>query len=230
MVTSPFSYKEVAERLDALCQKFDEINSSGGYSEQDARYRALKEGRQITNAFFMIVNILSAGEQGKVDLGLMSNIVGDVQTAVINLDNICRASSVTLFQFKVETCFKNLLVGLGMTDPPQGYYNIIQELLARLSIGEKDHVKEVLEIPALIRNSLHSNGFHYGYGGLSRHIEVDGQMYDFVQGGQVNCAGWRHIIHSIMGTLFAIEKILDTPEIKALPDPIEDLYPGNTAS
>ena len=161
---SPGSYREVAERLDALCRRFDEISSSRGYSDQDARRHALEQGRSITNAFLAIVNILSAGDERRVDFGALIGIVhGDTQTAANTLDNIGRASFVTLFQFKVETLFKNLLVNLGLTDPPQGYYNIIQELLSRVSINEKARIQQILEVPALIRNSLHSNGVHYGY-------------------------------------------------------------------
>ena len=80
----------------------------------------------------------------------------------------------------------------------------------------------------MIRNSLHSNGFHYGYRGSSFQAQVDGLMFQFDHGKQVECAGWWHIIHALNAVAAIIEEILNAPAIKALPDPVYNNFTAPT--
>ena len=170
----------------------------------------------------MIVNIMSAGERGLVDLlQLIGFKSGDVGLPRAILDETARIYLVMLFQFKLETLWKNLLRELGITNPRPGYYNLLDDLFRKVPVPDPNRSKfDTLQVPALIRNSLHSNGFHYGYRGASHHIEVEGLMFDFDHETQVQCAGWWHITHALNGVLSVIDGILNAPAIKALPDPV----------
>ena len=130
-----------------------------------------------------------------------------------------------MFQFKVETMWKNLLRALGMVNPPQGYYKILQELFARVPVPDQAGKTDILQVLALIRNSLHSNGFHYGFGNSPSHIFVGGTLYRFDHGCRVECVAWWHIVKAINASATIIEDILCTPEISSLADPVPDDFP-----
>ncbi len=228
MVTPMNSYADVADNLKVLAERFADIRVQLGYSMLDARSRALHEGRNIIQASLAIVNILSAGQKKTVDLPRLIGLTqGSLQVAADLLDNTSRQMLLTLIQFKLETLFRNVLVGLGVTDPPQAYYRLTGKLLDSISVADKTRARAVLQVPALIRNSLHSNGYHHGYQGSSTSIELDGERFDFIDGQQVECAGWKHIILAFMAVLAIVEEILRMPEAQALADPLEDQFPGD---
>lgn len=56
--------------------------------------------------------------------------------------------------------------------------------------------------------------------------EVEGVMFRFDHKARVECGGWWHIAHALNGSANVIEEILNTPTIKALPDPIPDDFPS----
>lgn len=222
MVSSgPKSYRECAQRLSVLINRFVEIKTRMGYSEKDARGRALEEFKAVGNGSLMIVSIMSAGEERRVDvLQLIGFKSGDVGLPRAILDEMARIYLVMMFQFKLETLWKNLLRELGVPNPSRGYYTMLQELFSRVPIPDQSSKFMTMQVPALVRNSLHSNGFHYGYKGASYHIEVDGLMFGFDHGAQVQCAGWWHIIHALNAVTSIIDEILNAPAIKTLPDPV----------
>ena len=219
---APRSYRECAELLGAVINRFVEIKTRMGYSEKDARGKALEEYRAIGNCSFMIVNILLTAEEGRVDFRKLVGIqTGDVELARDILDESARIYLVMSFQFKLETLWKNLIRELGTTNPRQGYHNTLEDLFRMVPVSDPNRSKfNTLHVLALVRNSLHSNGTHYGYKGASYHIEIDGLMFDFEHGALVQCAGWWHIIHALNGAVGVIDGILNTPAIKALPDPV----------
>lgn len=228
MVTPMNSYADVADNLNVLAERFGHLRDQLGYSMLDARSHALHEGRNITQASLAIVNILSAGEKKTIDLPRLIGLTqGTLQVAADMLDNTSRQMLLTLLQFKVETLFRNVLVGLGVTDPPQGYYRLTEKLLDSITAADKTRTRAVLQVPALIRNSLHSNGYHHGFQGSSTSIELDGERFDFIDGQQVECAGWKHIILAFMAVLTIVEEILLTPEVQGLADPMVDQFPGD---
>ena len=220
------SYEEVTAGLSDLTVKFLEMTTKLGYSEPDARTRALADCRMIINSPLMITNILAKGVNRQVDFPALVGLAdGTTQTAGNALDQWTRASLTALYQFKVETLWKNLLRALGMANPPDGHYRILQELFPRVSVPDQAMKSNILQVTAHIRNSLHSNGFHYGYRNSSSHITVDGFEFCFDHGTRVECAGWWHIVKAINGSANVIEEVLDTPEISGSADPIPDDYP-----
>lgn len=228
----PSSYRECGVQIRALIDRFVEINARMGYSETDARGHALEECRAIGNSALMIVQVLRAGEERRADIGkLVGFVSGELRLVRVILDETARIYLVMLFQFKLETLWRNLLRELGVTDLRQGYYNMLSKLFANVPVADSDGSKfNALQVPALIRNSLHSNGYHYGYKGTSYHIEVDGLMYNFEEGAQVQCAGWYHIINALNRATSVVEEILSAPTIRALPDPVyNDFAPQDGA-
>jgi hypothetical protein len=227
-MASVHSYRDLAVILAEIAQRLDEIRAKGSYLSSDARYRALLEAKTIVNVTLATINILALGEEHKVNLASLIGLVkGTTQAAANDIDNVTRASVVTLFQFKIETLFKNLLINLGMIEPPQGYYNIKHELFKRITLKDKERKEQSLEVLALIRNSLHSNGYHFGYKASCSRIELSGEIFMFEHTKQVNCAGWKHITCAINWTLTVIEEILDSPEICQLKSPLSDTFIGD---
>lgn len=195
-----------------------------GYSEEDARGHALEQCRAVGNSALMIVMILGAAEENRVDLlKLVGFQSGDPQLTRVFLDESARIYLLMMFQFKLETLWKNLLRELGKSNLRQGYHNMVRDLFGKVPVADLDGSKiDSLLVPALIRNSLHSDGYHYGYRGTSHHIELDGVEYKFYERAQVQCAGWYHIIHALNCATTVLEEILDSPAIKSLPDPVHN--------
>jgi hypothetical protein len=146
-----------------------------------------------------------------------------VPIAFNRLELLLRLGFTVLYQFQVENLLKNLLRALGET-PPTAFYTSAKMLLNSISVTDREKKLETLNILALIRNSLHSNGIHYPRDKSSTRIEINGTEYDFEYGKKVSCAGWAYLISALHAGLNVLEETLMSPEIRALPDPTRDEY------
>ncbi len=225
------SATEAAERVVALSNRL--LEGSRPYSDTDARGVALRNCRVCALSCTMVLNILGHLEAGSITSDQFEKLVGlttgTSHAAARALAKMTRLGFITLFVFPIENLFKNLLRGLGK-EPPKGYYDIACAALESVSVNDPDSKLGILNTPALIRNSLHANGIHYGYKDSSTSINIGGVVFDFAHGRPVRCAGWGHIVHALDAVLAVAMEIISTPEIKALKDPIQDQYASEQAT
>src|SRR5262249_19597426 len=142
----------------------------------------------------MVLNLLSAVEERRMSIEdfrqLVGMTTGPPQDASEILSKTQRLSFLVIFQFQVENLISNLLRELGGTQP-KGFYTKAREIVARLPDSARK--LEILNTPALIRNSLHANGIHHGHGGQSFSITLDGYTFRFDHERKVSSGGWGHI-------------------------------------
>lgn len=229
---APTSYSDVAERMRALADRLLAINQAGGYSGKDARGVALSNCRGLAASSVMLMNILTMGEEGKISGDDFLKLIGlkDVtpQVAADILEKTTRLGFVVLFQFQLENLLANIHRQLHSNDPPRGFYMLAQQF-ARM-LPDSARKLELLNTPALIRNSLHSNGIHHGRGKSSTAVEIEGVEFEFVHGQKVSCAGWGHLALAFGASLDVMEEILTLPAVASVADPLLDQYAWEEAT
>jgi hypothetical protein len=180
----------------------------------------------------MMLNILVMGEEGRISGDDFKKLVGmtsgTAQDASEILEKMQRLGFLGIFQFQTENLLGNLLRESKGISKPKGFFNIARETVSNLP----DHKRksDLLNVPALIRNSLHANGIHHGHNGQSSKITIDGYTFEFDHLQKVSCAGWGNIILACNESVSVVEEILSTPDIQALKDPIMDHYAWEEAT
>ena len=121
-----------------------------------------------------------------------------------NLDILNRRSYQTALMFEVEAFLKKISEILPEGEL-QGYEQLVKHILRELGILTNDSEEfRKLYYPAIVRNSLHNNGFHEGkkYEG-----KIKGIPFLFEDGQQTKHAGWRHVYFFCIGILEVVELI-----------------------
>jgi hypothetical protein len=184
--------------------------------------------RKNVDACILFTNILLrlntrklSADQFKELVGLLPTVPSEqVEGAVEHWENNMRMGLVTFCQFQTENLFKNLLNVLKLPMPNKlGFAAVARSLLEGLGVSSVQDTLEVLLVPALLRNCLHSNGMHHGRG-LKRKIE--GVEFTFEDGELVTCTGWDHNVVALEASLSIVNQILSRDEVKAIPGIIKD--------
>jgi hypothetical protein len=152
-----------------------------------------------------------------------------VQYAGNCLEKVSRLSLVLLCQFQIESLLKNIYRELNRGQPPNGFYITAKVVLDTLGLPS-NHI-DILNTPARIRNSLHGNGIHHQqHAQEPTLVKVGGIDYEFLDGQPVTCAGWPHVAHALEQSVLIVEEILQTPQVRAIPDPMYEAYAWNMAT
>ena len=138
-----------------------------------------------------------------------------------NATDYLRLALATIFQFRLENMVTNILAqfdksaaaNLGYTKKVETLYDILAQDYVVLKERRERNFKVLMVLP-YIRNSLHNNGYHK-HEPLS--ITIYNVQFNFRKNGQVLCAGWKHILIAIEATLNIVEKMLNSPKVKAIP-------------
>jgi hypothetical protein len=130
-----------------------------------------------------------------------------------------KLSLVLLGQFQVENCLRNIGMALGNEMSGTGFFAIAQPVLKHVGLG---HYLNILNVGALIRNSLHSNGIHHGYKRSDTVVDVDGVCYEFIQGQRVQCADWEHIAHALDASVSVLEEVFNTAAVSSISDIVDE--------
>lgn len=218
---------EVAAAAEQICREF-------AYSHHDARWIALNNIATTAKANQLVLNLLDSWSRGDERvraaiphlLGIATVTPEAVKSAGDWLGSNSRLGFVLIAQFQIENLVKNLSRELNLK-LPQPYYTAVRNLLERLGLS---HGLETLNVPALIRNSLHSNGIHHGYRGESKTVVVHGVTYEFVHGHRVRCASWEHVAHALEGSLGVLGQVLDHHDVRSIADPMMDAYAWDVAT
>lgn len=217
-------WSTLAKQMRELSLRILSIRDSIGYSKKDARNIVLTNCCIISTSSQLILNMFSSIEKGIIGVKEFESIF-DIpkpaqKEANENLEKITRLGLLILFQFQIENFFKNLLRELGVSTK-WGFYNICKNLLSSITIDDDKSKLDILNTPASIRNSFHSNGIHYGE---EKSIVINGIKYEFINGKMIKCGSWLHILNLLNAVVSILEDILISNEIKSIEETIKDEY------
>jgi hypothetical protein len=121
------------------------------------------------------------------------------------LDILNRRSYQTALMFEVEVFLRKIseILPEGQS---QGYEQLVKHVLRELGILTNNSEEfRKLYYPAIVRNSLHNNGFHEGknYEG-----KIKGIQFLFKDNQQTAHAGWRHVYFFCIGILEVVKLII----------------------
>lgn len=217
----------VSELVDACAA----LKSRLGYAGPDARTVALDNLIGVGSSAQMILNLLDSWAKGDEAvrqvipqlIGLQTVTVTGVKTAGNMLNKTSRLGFVVLAQFQIENFFRNIARELKLPAGGTGFYRTADSVVKALSLPyDWTHI---LNIPARIRNSLHSNGIHYRqHPNEAQSVTIRSVTYQFVDGEPVTCAGWEHIAHALEASVGVIEEVCLSPVVQALSPPLMDHY------
>jgi hypothetical protein len=145
------------------------------------------------------------------------------------VEGVWRLSLLTLVHFRIDSLFQGLLTALGASPGKAGFGKNLNDLTGKLTLADPRRIKDVLNTPTLIRNSIHNNGIHRGsdWGPITHH----GLTYEFRKDKDVQCASSAHVLAALDASVDALESILLSPEINALTrveDPSTSLNQGES--
>lgn len=165
-----------------------------GYSDEDARSVALSNIGSIASSTQMVLNLLDSWTIGNPQvkqaipqlLGIQDATERSAKTAEHRLHKTSKLGLALLGQFQIENCLKCLAREFVLPEVNEGFYLLARALLKKLLLPSDQ--LDILNVPALIRNSLHANGIHRGHGGRDSLITIYGVTYEFRDGKAVSCA------------------------------------------
>lgn len=128
-----------------------------------------------------------------------------------------KRSLVTMIQFRLDNMVKNVLGSLSGS-VSASYTRNIDTLLSTLQLPETDRKNQILRILQYTRNTYHNNGTHLM--GKPINVHIENHTFIFDKGSPIDCASWGHLTVAMKATLEIVEKILDSPPVKALPWPV----------
>ena len=223
-------YRECASHADQILCVADLLSAAKslserhGYSAPDARTVALVNIGTTAGSALMALHLLNHWSRGSDEIRqLIPRLVGvkmkdGVQATGEIFEHTSRMSLVLLAQFQIENLLRNIARELSVS-AGLGFYGVAQDVLARLALPA-DCV-DVLNTPARIRNSLHSNGIHRRlHPDEAERVVVQGVAYEFRDGQPLECASWAHVAHALEASVGVVGEILDTPDVAAIPDPM----------
>ncbi|MBK8424804.1 MAG: hypothetical protein IPL27_01960 [Lewinellaceae bacterium] len=178
-----------------------------------------------------MMNIVNKVSKGILPPKVFTEIIdleeGDLRKVMEDMFLMTKMSIVPLFQFQIENMLRNILLHLDPEASVVSYYKICEKLIHSITINDKEELITCLQIPAKIRNSLHSNGIYKRMSPKEPEIAkyyLEGVEFKFENGKGINCAGSGHIYLSFDKTLDIVDGILDSPEVSSIKTEIKDQW------
>lgn len=225
------SHADQSKCVSDLGNACDALKNKLGYSDPDARTVALNNIKVIASAGLMMLNFLHSWANGDARIRqIIPQLIGlktvnqtGVKMAGDTLSTTGKLTLCVLSQFQIENALRNIARELRLADSGKGFYNCATSVLGALSIPA-DRM-QILNTPARIRNSLHSNGiYHRQHPSEPSSVTIRGVVYEFKDGQSISCASWEHIAHALEASVGVLEEVFLAPKVQALADPIMDHY------
>ncbi|MEK7524528.1 MAG: hypothetical protein AAB588_05885 [Patescibacteria group bacterium] len=224
------SFCDHSECIKSLVDTCTSIIGKHKYSDEDIRTITFANIRGIAYSSLGITNLLHSWVIGNEQIKqVIPQLLGmsEVTTRTVKLmgDDIAKTAKLSLIllcQFQIENLICLMANAIGATSKKKGFYDKVSSLIKSLELDSKKI--EELNVPALIRNSLHSNGIHHSYDGKDFSITLQGVDYEFLNGKKVSCASMTHIAHSLENSLEILDEILDHEKLKNHTEEIHDEY------
>ena len=227
------SYSEQAECVNSLGDTCSNILKGNKFIDKDTRRVALSNIEMIACSGQMILNLLNSWTVGDEHfknvipqlLGLKTVTKDSVASAGNILNKTSKLNMVVLAQFQLETCLRNIAEELNVPTGGSGFYRMASNLINHLSLPTT--LLDELNVPALIRNSLHCNGIHHGFQGSNTTTSIDQVTYEFINDAPVNCGSWEHISHALENSVKILKQIILTQHVSNISTPILDKFASN---
>ncbi len=215
-----------ADRVFKLYQLAADIRDKYAAGETDTRRVSLNNVAMVANAGTATLRLLDWAKKGGEET--LTKALGLAKPGYVNFvaEDLLRSSRLCLLvetQFQIETAFRNILAALGKFAPKLGFYNLAQELLATASTPDAARKLQVLNIAALMGNSMHANGIHHGWKSQNTIETVNGAEFRFEHGQRIQCGSWFHIVTALTASLEILDAIFNTPAVRAIAN-IPDSY------
>jgi hypothetical protein len=232
----PRTWGEIVTQLVLLETRFDDIYAALGYEMpdngeiKDGRAAMLGNCKTDIAINIMILNPIVGLAQRTIPEAQFRSNIGvidpnmSIEIITNKISDYLRLSLATIFQFRVENLFANLIAELTQKKVPRDYLQKASVLLRILALEDSERKLDRLKVLQFIRNSLHNNGYHDN---ASFSITIDDLNFNFVKGERVRCAGWQHIIVAIEASLLVIEEILNSQQVKSISKPLRTYFVQN---
>lgn len=215
----------MSRRFEKVGLKIEKITTLHRYSGEDARQSIFRNLIGIVDWTLLNLNILSAINRNVLLTKEFENLKNmdskKKRTWLKNIEKQYRMSFSTLLNFQVENFLKNVLAKLQRKDPPENFSTIIEQLLYKITISDPDS-KQILQTPARLRNTLHSNGIHTK--DTITLYTIDGFDFEFIKGQKINCGTWYHLCVCMNRIIDVLDEITLSPEVKIIPEPINKVF------
>ncbi|WP_428327051.1 hypothetical protein [Nitrosopumilus sp.] len=157
--------QELFDECKRIDQKLKQIRENSNFEDDDNRKHVFGVLRSQLIHYEIMVHLMHARQnQSLQPPEVFTNVIGigyDEQVQWEEFQVISKLTLLTMSHFVIENCLKTLLSALDSSqDPPSGFYNIAKKLLDTITVSDKVNSLEILNILAIVRNSLHNNGNH----------------------------------------------------------------------
>ena len=231
LLTREYPLSTLVEGLVSVLQSLQRLRGRLALPDNDGRQVALFGMQEALLGICLTVHAISGA-------GLSSRVrsVAEVRESFRNLvtvagkteddllthtETVWRLSVLSLFHFKLDSLFQNLLRALSVEPGRNGFGKNCNALITRLTLAAPAKDLEILAALTQVRNSLHNNGIHRGpdWGPLA----TNGLAFSFVRDSDVRCASFGHILALLNATVDVLEDVLTSPEIHAITT-VPELY------
>jgi hypothetical protein len=213
------SWKELLPQLTSIKSKCNCILGILGVAEDDVRAEGMRNIRGFCNTIALIPIKLQQNVQERPEnirpiliiLGLTNRKA--LKSVLTDFNNNSKASFITMVQFAIENCIAQVIEAMGSKQPTGKFSRNIKLLLQLCSIPDLQRKLDLLLVPAMLRNTLHSNGIHKW---PSKTVTVDGEDFVFEKDSRVSCGSWSHIFHAVKNSLSIYEEIFTSERIRTI--------------
>jgi hypothetical protein len=220
-----FTFDDLLSGFREVLQKLQHVRSGLAVPESDGRQVPLYGMQEVFFGFGLTVHAIVRSRNPDQVLDSFTNFgtfAGKTQDQLVTVAATAwRLSSLTLFHFKLDALFQNLLRAFGEEPGKSGFGQNSTALLAKVTLADPKRAKRILEVITDIRNSMHDNGIHRGSDRAP--FSAHGLTYEFRKDHDVRCASFGHILGITDSTVDVLEGILSSPIVKGL-SKVEDRY------
>ena len=212
-----------ADRVHRFYQHVCDTRDKHPAGFTDVRRNSLNNVAMAANAGVTTLRLIDWATRGGEPV-LVAALCVKPEFLKLVIEDLLRAARLFLLvesQFQIEAAFRTILVALGKPVEQQGFYNLAKAVLTEACVDDSPTKLRVLNVPALMRNSMHSNGIHHGYKGASTVEVVSGIEFRFEDGKRVSSAGWFHIVTALTAAIDVVDMVFTSPAVAAfneLPD------------
>jgi hypothetical protein len=141
----------------------------------------------------------------------------DLEKTIRHMEQHLRHGLMLMVHFLIDNLFQNILMAL-RSDEKNSLGNFAQKannvLTKTLHEDEREAATRILTALAYMRNSFHNNGIHRRGSDLT--FQLKGEDFIFERNKLVRCAGWKHVIALISGTIEILQKVFLSEAMKGL--------------
>lgn len=139
---------------------------------------------------------------------------GSLQSIVKGIDFRNKVSYLVISLFQIENLYKELAKQMGFTGK-ESYYNVVSYVIENSDVSDKQEKIDSMIVPSLVRNSLHSSGFHKGYKNKDSEYTIKNILFRFKHDKQNGYSNWRHLIFYFDNIIDITSKILEKNILKS---------------